>query len=147
MQYRNRVHAYITHENRLLVFEHVNSDAGIQVPAGTVEADEAPELAVMREASEETGLTDLTLQSKLGDFEHDMREFGVEEIQHAWFYHLACDETPPDRWDRDETGGGTADPIRFRLYWVSLPDGVPRLHNLQGAMLGELHHRLVVQHH
>ena len=65
MQYRNRVHAYITHENRLLVFEHVNSDAGIQVPAGTVEADEAPELAVMREASEETGLTDLTLQSKL----------------------------------------------------------------------------------
>ncbi len=41
----------------LLLFEHPY--AGIQLPAGTVEAGEAHDAAAAREASEETGLTDL----------------------------------------------------------------------------------------
>lgn len=41
----------------LLLFEHPY--AGIQLPAGTVEAGEAHAVAAAREASEETGLTDL----------------------------------------------------------------------------------------
>ena len=36
-------------------------EAGIQVPAGTVEADETPAAAALREAREETGLGDLRL--------------------------------------------------------------------------------------
>jgi 8-oxo-dGTP pyrophosphatase MutT (NUDIX family) len=143
MKRRHRAHAYITHGKRLLVFEHVDfPEAGIQVPAGTVRAGEAPDLAVMREAHEETGLGGLELVGALGDFERDMTEFGVEEIQHGWFYHLQCGETPPDGWRHDETHGGTGDPIRFELYWVSLPDDVPDLIGLQGAMLGRLCKRL-----
>jgi 8-oxo-dGTP pyrophosphatase MutT (NUDIX family) len=41
----------------LLLFEH--SSAGIQLPAGTVEAGEPHETAAAREAREETGLADL----------------------------------------------------------------------------------------
>ena len=41
----------------LLLFEHPH--AGIQLPAGTVEAGEAHAVAAAREAYEETGLADL----------------------------------------------------------------------------------------
>jgi hypothetical protein len=54
--------AYFTYQNRLLVFRHVDvPEAGTQVPAGTIKANEHPEQAVLREAVEETGPTDLTV--------------------------------------------------------------------------------------
>ena len=148
MKYRNRVHAYITHGKRLLVFQHCDfPEAGVQVPAGTVKDNESPDVAVIREAKEETGLVGLELLSELGNFEHDMREFGTEEIQHAWFYHLQCNESPPERWRHDETHGGTGQPIRFELYWVSVPLGVPKLSALNGAMLDKLYASLGVVMH
>jgi 8-oxo-dGTP pyrophosphatase MutT (NUDIX family) len=56
-----KVTAFVTRgagrEVELLVFEHPS--AGIQLPAGTVEAGEAHAQAAAREAAEETGLTDL----------------------------------------------------------------------------------------
>jgi 8-oxo-dGTP pyrophosphatase MutT (NUDIX family) len=42
------------HGHELLLFEHPN--AGIQIPAGTVEPNESPEAAAIREAYEETNL-------------------------------------------------------------------------------------------
>jgi 8-oxo-dGTP pyrophosphatase MutT (NUDIX family) len=63
-----KVTAFITrdgaHGRELLVFTH--PDAGIQVPAGTMEHGETPEIAVLREAFEETGLTDLRIVADLG---------------------------------------------------------------------------------
>lgn len=50
---------------QLLVFKHPT--AGIQIPAGTVEANETSENALLREVREETGLQRLTLLKKLGD--------------------------------------------------------------------------------
>ena len=47
----------------LLLFHHPN--AGVQIPAGTVEPGEAPEAAAMREAAEESGLTGLVLLRSL----------------------------------------------------------------------------------
>jgi 8-oxo-dGTP pyrophosphatase MutT (NUDIX family) len=56
-----KVYAYITSpEGQLLVFEHVDfPEAGVQVPGGTVEVGESVDAAVIREAEEETGLSDL----------------------------------------------------------------------------------------
>jgi 8-oxo-dGTP pyrophosphatase MutT (NUDIX family) len=45
--------------HELLVFQHPN--AGIQLPAGTIEALESPEAAVLREVAEETGLTNVAV--------------------------------------------------------------------------------------
>ena len=63
-----KVTAFVTRStpagDDLLLFEHPH--AGIQIPAGTVEAGEAPEDAVQREATEETGLDGLALRSGLG---------------------------------------------------------------------------------
>lgn len=59
----NKVAAFITRDPRgdaarreLLVFDHPNPLAGTQVPAGTVEPNEAVADAGLREAREETGL-------------------------------------------------------------------------------------------
>jgi 8-oxo-dGTP pyrophosphatase MutT (NUDIX family) len=63
-----KVTAFITRkwnsDPELLLFKHPH--AGIQIPAGTVETGETPEEAVLREASEETGLSDLTISHYLG---------------------------------------------------------------------------------
>lgn len=125
---KHKVYAYITHANRLLVFRHVDApDAGIQVPGGTMEIGEVSEEAVMREAFEETGLTGLRAGAFLGHTVHVFSEHGVAHRRH--FYHLVCDETPPERWRHDELdpSDGSPAPITFEFTWAPLPDGVPEL--------------------
>ena len=61
-----KVAAYITRDTHLLVFRHVHSEAGIQVPAGTLEPGESPNDGVLREAREETGLDCLEVRRFLG---------------------------------------------------------------------------------
>lgn len=52
-----KVLAYIIHNNKLLVFKHRDDpEAGIQVPAGTVEQDEDIADALYREILEESGI-------------------------------------------------------------------------------------------
>jgi 8-oxo-dGTP pyrophosphatase MutT (NUDIX family) len=63
-----KVTAFITRQTKdghqLLLLDHPN--AGIQIPAGTVEAGETPDQAVLREVSEETGLTISSPSAYLG---------------------------------------------------------------------------------
>ncbi len=70
-----KVTAFIIRERNgikeLLVFKHPT--AGIQIPAGTVEADENIETAVKREAYEETGLRFVEVESYLGCFENELK--------------------------------------------------------------------------
>ncbi len=64
----HKVTAFVTRgdgpERELLVFRHPR--AGIQLPAGTVEAGEPIEAAVLREVEEETGLTGIVIIAALG---------------------------------------------------------------------------------
>ena len=58
----NKIFAYITRAEQLLVFKDVDfPEAGIQIPGGTIESGELPEDAVLREAVEEIGLGRLHL--------------------------------------------------------------------------------------
>ena len=140
-----KVFAYITHQNRLLVFRHVDfPEAGIQVPAGTVRDNEDLATAVLREAQEETGLTELTINAYLGQHIRSMEDVGRDEIHHRHFYHLLCEGDPPERWQHDETNpshGGPA-PIRFEFFWATIPHEVPRLICEQGVLLSFLASRL-----
>jgi 8-oxo-dGTP diphosphatase len=125
---RHRAYAYVTHGSRLLIFRHVHSaDAGLQVPAGTVEDGEDPAAAVLREAQEETGLHGLTLVSFLAKDQRDMSDCGTDELQHRWFFHLRCDLTPPQTWRHAETSNGTHEPIWFEFFWAQFPHGIPKL--------------------
>jgi len=51
----------------LLLFNHPG--VGVQIPAGTVEPGENPEIAAQREAAEETGLVNLLLVRSLGEMD------------------------------------------------------------------------------
>jgi 8-oxo-dGTP pyrophosphatase MutT (NUDIX family) len=138
---RRKAFAYITHNDRLLVFVHPHvPEAGIQVPAGTLKPGERPEAAVMREAVEETGLAELKLTGYLGEARRDMSDFGLDEIHHRTFYHLRCESDPPERWQHYETDlpDGDAEPILFEFFWARLPHGVPDLIADHGSMIPRL---------
>jgi 8-oxo-dGTP pyrophosphatase MutT (NUDIX family) len=135
-----KVFAYITHGDRLLVFSHPHApEAGIQVPAGTVEPGEPVEAAVLREAWEETGLPGLTLARFLGEQVRDMADFGRDEVHHRYFYHLVCGGDPPATWEHWE--GYAADGSGahlFAFFWACLPDEIPELIADHGALLPAL---------
>lgn len=140
-----KVFAYITNQNRLLVFRHTDfPEAGIQVPAGTVMVGEDLVTAVMREAQEETGLSDLAIKSYLGEQVRDMKDVGKDEIHHRHFFHLVCNGDPPNQWQHDETSGnnGGAIHIHFELFWAALPDQIPELICDHGIMLPILEKRI-----
>lgn len=138
----DKVLAYITHGNRLLVFRQPDfPEAGIQVPGGSVEPGEALEAAVLREAREETGLDGLRLVRFLGVREFDGRSRGRAELYVRRFYHLRCASAePPQTWRHAEQtpSDGSPGPIAFELFWVPLPGGVPDLIAGMGALLPEL---------
>ncbi|HEU5315355.1 MAG TPA: NUDIX domain-containing protein [Chloroflexota bacterium] len=147
--------AYVTHgapgRERLLIFSHPEApEAGLQVPAGTLEEGEPPDLGALREAHEETGLAELELVGFLGERRRDMREYGRAELHHRYFFHVRCTaETPPERWQNYEVypsdqlaaGEVTERPL-FELFWVPLPDGVPELVAGHDALLPMLMERL-----
>lgn len=133
-----KVVAYITRDKYLLVFRHVDSEAGIQVPAGTLEPGESPDDGVVREAQEETGLDCLGVRRFLGTRDYDMSPYGLAELHRRYYYHLACTSDAPSVWRHFESSGGTSEGIEFELYWVILPDQVPELAAAQGDFLAEL---------
>ena len=144
---KHKVFAYITHSNMLLVFRHPFApEAGIQVPAGTLEPGESPEDGVMREACEETGLSELVLDCFLGKQERDMADFGHDEIHHRRFYHLRCNGPLVATWRHTELFSSEDPEERpvFEFFWVSLPDAVPPLIADHGIMLPQLVRRLMV---
>ena len=135
----DKAFAYITHGIDLLVLRHPDfPEAGIQVPAGTIETGEAPDAAVMREAFEETGLTNLKMKGFLGKCHYDMSAWGGDPSQNRYFFHVELEDEVPASWQHKETNGGKAEPIVFEFYWVRIPDEIPELIAGHGQMLAAL---------
>ncbi len=121
MKIRHRAYAYITNGRRLLLFTHPESpDAGTQVPAGTIEPGEDPKEAVMREAREETGLAALKYEKLLAQDTRDMRDYGVDELQYRWFFHLSLAGRPKDTWRHGELGEDGSIQIPFDFFWADV---------------------------
>jgi 8-oxo-dGTP pyrophosphatase MutT (NUDIX family) len=137
---QKKVYAYLTYEGRLLVFRHTDyPEAGIQVPGGTVEREEAVLSAVCREVREETGLDDFRVVRKLGQITRDLADFGLTGLQERHYFHLTVDRFPGERWIAYEElpSDGTPGPIEFQFYWVPLSD-LPALSGDLDEMLPEL---------
>ncbi|MEY4530433.1 MAG: hypothetical protein RLZZ156_1154 [Deinococcota bacterium] len=129
---RERVICYITRGLELLVFLHEAKypTAGIQVPAGGLEAGESIFEAAIREAFEETGLTNLEIKTHLGSgiFESGKRH----EVWHfVWFET----QEPQDSWEHFAEEKYTFD-CRFEPFENVV------LHYNMDAMLPELAQQL-----
>jgi 8-oxo-dGTP diphosphatase len=136
-----KVIAYITYGDKLLVFSHPrHPEAGIQVPAGTVEEGESLEEAVLREAREETGLDGLRIQSYLGVREYDLSALNGVGVQRRHFFHLALCGEAATRWRHYEKypSDGSTEPIEFEFFWARFPGEVPELAGGQGELLHRL---------
>ena len=144
MRVVEKVVAYVTRDNYLLVFRHVDFDAGIQVPAGTLEPGESPRDGVLRESQEETGLDGLVVRRFLGTRDYDMSCYGLAELHRRYYFHLECTGDTPSIWRHFEShpSGCPSKRIEFELYWVRLPDQAPELAGFQGDLLGELEESL-----
>lgn len=129
---RRKAFAYIVHDDQIVLLYHPDHpEAGIQVPAGTMESGETPEAAVLREAFEETGIEGLEIVRFLGRVRIDMRPWGKQEWHDRWFFQLTVSAPLPpshaDAWERienDPADGGP--PVRFLLRWTPL-DAIPPL--------------------
>lgn len=117
----HKVLAYITREHaggrQVLVFDHRDQpEAGLQVPAGTVEPGEASVSALWREIEEEAGLrpSDLRLVRKLA--EHPEPAWG--NIRHI--FHLEARGVLPDTWRQTVGGTGEDRGFTFVYRWAGL---------------------------
>lgn len=122
MKTRHRAYAYMTHRGRILLFtQPLAPDSGVQVPAGTIKPGEDPAAAAaLREAIEETGLTEIEMVRFLGQDTRDMSDCGSEELQYRWFYHASCLGEPPETWSHGEYDeqGNLLHPFDF--FWADL---------------------------
>lgn len=113
--------SYITRGESLLVFRQLDfPEQGVQVPGGSVEAGEELEAAALREAHEETGLSELVVQSYLGSVEYELKvDSGPPHLRH--FFHLAHAGAAPQRWQHTELTPSTGGPpVRLELWWEPL---------------------------
>jgi 8-oxo-dGTP pyrophosphatase MutT (NUDIX family) len=136
-----KVVAYITRRGSLLVFEHTQfPEAGVQVPAGTITPGEIPEKAILRECSEETGLTDFMEPVFLDIQEFTTMHRGTPERIRRHFFHVICNQDTPERWTHMEMdpSEGPPGPIEFEFYWVKMPADVPELSGDLGIYLQRL---------
>ncbi|MEU8328646.1 NUDIX domain-containing protein [Micromonospora sp. NPDC048839] len=116
---------YVVRNGLLLVFRHTNcsyEEVGVQVPGGTIRPGEAPENAALREAREETALTDFRVVRKLGESEYDISPHRFE-IQRRHIFLMELLEPTPLRWSSREDHDGTQPPTPFECFWVPLTAG------------------------
>lgn len=131
----------------LLLFRHVGiPEAGIQVPAGTIEIGESPESAALREIREESGLSQLNLVRSLGIRFFDCRPFGKDEIHRRFFYHYEAQGDFPGSWQHTELYPSdlSAESYLFEFWWEELDGNLPHIIGDQDAMLPELRKSLGV---
>ncbi len=131
--------AYVVRGDELLVFRHADfPEAGLQVPAGTVERGEAPDAAVIREVSEESGLTSVRLVSLVGRYRY-VPEGQKCVLHERYVYHLEFSGRTPTHWNHIESrrsDGGP--PVSFRFQWMKLNDPDLNLAVNQGDLLEKL---------
>jgi 8-oxo-dGTP pyrophosphatase MutT (NUDIX family) len=145
--YRRAV-AYVTDPaGQLLVFDHVDvASSGTQVPAGGIHDGEPPEVAVVRELAEETGIEGADLIRKLGEAWNRSLPANVppgleEQTHHAFHLHLA-EPTVAREWRWEECSGGDVVEHLFRCYWLDLDDAATALFPIQAMWLPSLRRSL-----
>lgn len=118
---KHKVLAYIIRKHseqpELLVFDHKHfPEAGVQVPAGTVEPNEPLVAALFREIEEESGILPHKLQlvDKVAIYEIPEQDI----VRHI--YMLFPTEELPDTWSHCVGGDGKDNGLIFDYWWSTL---------------------------
>lgn len=133
---KKKVLAFITRKSgnntELLVFDQRgHPEAGTQIPAGTVEDNEAVETALIREIFEESGLDLLHSGKFLGEFHFTYED--KQELRHI--FHVSVDIPLKDEWEHTVGGDGIDKGMVFKYYWVPLSSAHEKLCHYQNAYL------------
>ncbi|HLR68670.1 MAG TPA: NUDIX domain-containing protein [Virgibacillus sp.] len=119
-----KAYGYITRvkegKAQVLVFRHSITEAGIQIPKGTVKLGESTKSGVIREIKEETGLVDFDVEDLIAE---DYWKNDDGTIHNRFFYRINI-STAPDEWDHKPIGGGDETGLTFHFFWISSPDEV-----------------------
>jgi 8-oxo-dGTP pyrophosphatase MutT (NUDIX family) len=118
----------------VLVFEHADfPEAGIQVPAGTLEPGEDPADGALREAHEESGLSGLSVERFIGVF--DWLRTDLNQLHHRHVYILSHHGPVRDAWEHVVTAGEEDEGLRYRFYWLATDVAKQELSADQGAYI------------
>lgn len=135
-----KVVGYVLRDDRLLVFTHDDvplEEAGIQVPAGSIERGEEPRDAAVREVLEETGV-ETRVVKELGIEHYDISPSRPEIHERHFFQLEPADADLPERWAAGEfSPSGSGAGARWTCWWLPIQHG----HVLSagfGARLGQL---------
>ena len=124
VQIKKKVLVYLTWRDRLLTFTQPRfPEAGRQVVAGTMNREEMPVAAALRELREESGIDNANVVRVLGDYFYSMTKFGRSEIQHRHVVHVTVSDTSAmkahwSHFETDPSAGG--EPIEFSFQWLPL---------------------------
>lgn len=112
---------------RLLVFRHPE-DGNMQLPKGTIEPGESPEVAVRRELLEESGIAYTGALHPLGTLDREC-EAGVEgnTHRHPQLWHLflmRVDHALPETFEHTATGSPEEEGLVFLFSWLDAGDSI-----------------------
>ncbi|GAA1046174.1 NUDIX hydrolase [Rothia amarae] len=142
----SKVMMYIFDEkyDSILVFTQPQfPEAGLQIPAGTIEAEESVEHAAARELQEETGLGNSVGLSYFAVTYFDMQEFKDEVHIRHWFTGVYKSETPNSSWIYLENQGEDLPDLEYSYSWIPIEEAH---HLIAGhGHLADLAHSILLQ--
>jgi len=117
--------ACVVQRGRVLVFCHPHTNAGVQLPKGTIESGESPALAVVRELAEESGLRLAATPKLIAEMKFTGSKNKVfperPPTQQRWFiFRFDAVEPLPERWSHMATGSPEEDGLIFDYFWHPL---------------------------
>jgi len=108
----------------LLVFRH--PVAGVQIPKGSVKADESPDAAALRELAEESGIATAHILRKVGCHTIEVgagpAETGPLEAQVWHTFLLVADEELRYTWSHRVYGSDVEEGLVFDFFWLPIAE-------------------------
>lgn len=132
-----KVLIYATWREQLLVFNEPDfPEIDLQVPGGTMEPGESPEVAAVREFVEETGLAPPASLLPLATQDYRFTKDGRQIWHRRHYFHAQLSGEQKETWLHFEmTPDGGGPPIRFRFFWLGFDEAAPRLgYGMQDAL-------------